>query len=133
MANKFNLTPEVKEALRKANVSEEKIAAFEAQDSDIEKLSVDDLDVVSGGGDDGVLFCGKVTPEKDVYDLAMAMVDAYGYDAASAMFCDLTGLNKNEANDVHHGGISDRDNMSLLVNRLFKIHENCQQNNGKSF
>lgn len=50
MAQKLNLTPEMEEALRKANMPEEKIAELRDMEIGARELSPDDLDGVSGGG-----------------------------------------------------------------------------------
>ena len=49
MAKKFEMTKEMEDALHKANVSEEKIADLRENGFEIQELSLDDLDAVSGG------------------------------------------------------------------------------------
>ena len=95
MSKNYKLTPELESALRKANVAEEKIAAFEAKDPDVEKLSLDDLDNISGGAaeapDDYVLY-GMTQLEAG--RLLQGIVDNFGTDIAismaNAMWCKTT-------------------------------------------
>ena len=86
------------------------------------ELSMDEMGKVSGGTD--VLVNGTVWSEGEVYDLAMAMVDSFGYDVAAATFCTMTGLDQYEIKRTHKGGCSDKENMQLLVYRCMQIYDN---------
>ena len=94
------------------------------------ELSMDEMDKVVGGTD--VLVNGTVKSEGEVYDLAMSMVDAFGYDIAAATFCTMTGLDPYEIKRTHKGGCSDKENMKLLVYRCMQIYDNIEKK-GHSF
>ena len=93
-----------------------------SENKDMRELSLDEMDKVSGGTD--VLVNGTVWSEGEVYDLAMAMVDSFGYDVAAATFCEMTGLDPYESKRTHKGGCSDKENMKLLVYRCMQIYDN---------
>ena len=86
------------------------------------ELSMDEMDKVVGGTD--VLVNGTVKSEGEVYDLAMAMVDSFGYDVAADAFCTMTGLDPYEIKRTRKGGCSDKENMQLLVYRCMQIYDN---------
>ena len=85
------------------------------------ELSMDEMDKVVGGTD--VLVNGTVKSEGEVYDLAMSMVDAFGYDIAASTFCTMTGLDPYEIKRTRKGGCSDKENMQLLVYRCMQIYD----------
>ena len=95
-----------------------------SENKDIRELSLNEMDKVSGGTD--VLVNGTVWSEGEVYDLAMSMVDAFGYDVAAATFCEMTGLSPYESKRVHRGDLSDKENMQLLVYRCMQIYDNIK-------
>ena len=85
------------------------------------ELSMEELEQVSGGTD--VLVNGTVMSEGEVYDLAMSVVDAFGYDVAADAFCTMTGLSPYEIKRTRKGGCSDKENMQLLVYRCMQIYD----------
>ena len=95
-----------------------------SENKDMRELSLEEMDKVSGGTD--VLVNGTVWSEGEVYDLAMSMVDAFGYDVAAATFCEMTGLDPYEIKRTHKGGCSDKENMQLLVYRCMQIYDNIK-------
>ena len=92
-----------------------------SENKNMRELSLDEMDKVSGGVD---IYCNGTTKSDDeVYDMAMAMVDAFGYDVASATFCKMTGLDPYESQRVLRGDLSDKENMKLLVHRCVQIYK----------
>ena len=91
MARKLQITKEMEDALRKANVSEEGIAELRETeiDADVEKLGLDSLDGVSGGGVYGIkewapedfrvpYWYNMTYPEAG--ELIAAVYDNFGFD-----------------------------------------------------
>ena len=88
MARKLQITQEMEDALRKANVSEEGIAKLKEKeiDTDVEKLDLDSLDGVSGGAS------LADTDEGSFYDMAMIMTDSFGLDVAVDVMAGIYNL-----------------------------------------
>ena len=84
------------------------------------ELSMDELDKVVGGTD--ILMDGNVVSEAEAYNVAMALVDQFGYDIAADMFCTMTKISKNEIKNTHKPGCSEKENMKLLVYRCAQIY-----------
>ena len=87
----------------------------------IRELSMDEMDKVSGGTD--ILWNGTSKSEAEVYDLAMSMVNNFGYDIAAQAFCTATGISQYEIKRTRKGGLSDEENMKLLVYRCAQIYD----------
>ncbi|MBO7674878.1 MAG: hypothetical protein J6S63_07690 [Atopobiaceae bacterium] len=89
MAHKMNITQEVEDALRKANIPEEGIAKLrEAEvDDDVEKLDLDGLDGVSGG------FTFGAKDEESFYQTAMLFSKTFGLDLSINMMANMYNLN----------------------------------------
>ena len=92
-----------------------------SENKDMRELSLDEMDKVSGGTD--VLVNGTVKSEGEVYDMAMALVDAWGYDIAADMFCKMTGLDPYEIKRTRRVDASAKENMQLLVYRCMQIYD----------
>lgn len=91
-----------------------------SENKNMRELSMDEMDKVSGGVD--ILVNGTIMPDDEVYGVAMAMVDAYGYNAAAAAFCKMTKLDPYEINRTYNSGCSDKENMEFLVRRCVQIY-----------
>ena len=91
-----------------------------SENKNMRELGMDEMGKVSGGTD--ILWNGTLKSEDEVYDLAMSMVNNFGYDIAAQAFCKMTNLNPYEINDTHSGGRSDEENMKLLVYRCVQIY-----------
>lgn len=92
-----------------------------SENKNMRELSLDEMDKVSGGTD--ILMNGNVVSEAEAYNVAMALVDQFGYDIAADMFCTMTKISKNEIKKTHKGGCSDKENMQLLVYRCMQIYD----------
>ena len=90
------------------------------------ELSLDEMDKVSGGAD-GAWINGVFMSEADLNSLGQYWTDQFGYDIAAHMFCELTGISKREIKDCNCGTGSDKDSMSVLVNRYMKILDNLEE------
>ena len=93
MEKKFEWSKELEDALRKANIPEEKIAALREKklQPDVEKLSFDRLDGVSGGTQQTVDLDGVEVSVEDFNNLFLAMAEVYGFDIALSMFRNYCG------------------------------------------
>ena len=65
---------------------------------------------------------GNVVSEAEAYNVAMALVDQFGYDIAADMFCTMTKISKAEIKNTHMSGVSEKENMKLLVYRCAQIY-----------
>ena len=84
------------------------------------ELSLDEMDKVVGGVDPEF--------EAQAYKLGMTLVDAYPYEIAASVYCDMFGISQREAkNFATIGGASDKDKMSALINRHMKILDNIEE------
>ena len=84
------------------------------------ELSLDEMDKVVGGVDPEF--------EAQAYKLGMTLVDAFPYDVAASVYCDMFGISQREAkNFATIGGASDKDKMSALINRHMKILDNLEE------
>ena len=95
-----------------------------SENKNMREVSMEEMNKVSGGAD-GVYVKGNYVTERQVYDTAMALLDTWGYDIATDMFCTNFGLSKHEIPSQRHDR-SDKDNMEILVNRLMKIYDNIE-------
>ena len=96
-----------------------------SENKDMRELSLDEMDQVVGGTD--ILMNGNVVSELEAYNVAMALVDQFGYDIAADMFCTMTKIDKYEIKRTRIGGESDKENMKLLVYRCAQI---CSKGHG---
>ena len=84
------------------------------------ELSLDEMDKVVGGVDPEF--------EAQAYKLGMTLVDAFPYDVAASVYCDMFGISQREAkNFATIGDASDKDKMSALINRHMKILDNIEE------
>lgn len=88
------------------------------------ELSLDEMDKVSGGVDPAY--------EAEAYKLGMTLIEQFPYDIAASVYCEIVGISQREAITYNIGGNSDKENMSLLINRHMKILDNIEKN-GKSY
>ena len=88
MARKLNITQEMEDALRKLDVSEDKIAELrEAEvDDDVERLDLDGLEGVSGG------FTPGGRDEESFYQTAMIFSKTLGLDVSIDMMASMYNL-----------------------------------------
>ena len=103
MARKLNITQEMEDALRKMDIPQEKIAELKEMevDADVERLDLDGLDGVSGGG--GIYGVKKWAPDDwknpiwnnwtwiEGANFIKAIYDSYGedicIDMCNELFC----------------------------------------------
>ena len=83
------------------------------------ELSLDEMDKVVGGVDPEY--------EAQAYKLGMTLVDAYPYDIAASVYCDMFGLSQREAIDFGKGGGSDKDKMGALIHRHMQILDHLEE------
>ena len=83
------------------------------------ELSLDEMDKVVGGVDPEY--------EAQAYKLGMTLVDAFPYDVAASVYCDMFGISQREAKNFATIGGSDKDKMSALINRHMKILDNLEE------
>ncbi len=91
-----------------------------SENKGMRELSMDEMDKVSGGTD--ILMNGNVVSELEAYNIAMALVDTWGYDIAADMFCTMTKISKAEIKNTRMSGCSEKENMKLLAYRCAQIY-----------
>ncbi len=89
------------------------------------ELSMDEMDKVSGGT--GQWVNGVYMDEGAINDYANVLINNYCYDVAAEMYCKTFGLSPREIKDTHNGGVSDKENMKLLVYRHMQILDNLEK------
>ena len=52
----------------------------------------------------------------------MALFDTWDYEMATDMFCTIIKLDPYEIKSTSRGGLSDKENMQLLVDRCVQIY-----------
>ena len=117
MVKRFEMTKEMENALLKANVSEEKISDLQKNGLEIQELSLDDLDAVSGGdGTSTITVNGMEMSALEFNALIMNIHDTCGFQTAYGMFQAFTG-------DVGVPEYVLRGDMKAILNAYWKLKE----------
>ena len=85
MAKKFEIPRELEDALRKANVPEEKIAEL-GEAADVQSVPLEALDGVSGGTGQTVNMGGAEISRAEFDALFLSMAENFGFFTASSIF-----------------------------------------------
>ena len=86
------------------------------------ELSMDEMDKVSGGGlDYYTLIDGTKATEPQLTDAFRTLCGQIGYDSASIIFCQMTGLSVGDAS-MYSG--TDMEKMNLLLNHFYTNKDN---------
>ena len=92
------------------------------------ELSMDEMDKVSGGGlDYYTLIDGTKVTESQLTDSFRTLCGQIGYDSASIIFCQMTGLSVGDAS-MYSG--TDMEKMNGLLNHFYTMQDNGGGYNG---
>lgn len=116
MAKKLNVTPEMEESLRKANISDEAIARLKETEIEAKELSPDDLDGVAGGE----LTWGEMS-ELECYEIYLELTRNFGFDVAHEMFMAQTGYTTYYRQGFNQYATNDEEKMKVVLSNFWDM------------
>ena len=99
--------------------------------NDMRKLSLDELDKVSGGAGSIRSVDGIWYDEAFVLDLGRNMTQQFGYQVAAQILCEKFGYSKTEISTARRCA-DDMASIDVLVNTMFKMADKLE-NGGSSY
>ena len=97
------------------------------------ELSMDELDMVSGGFEGLYTASGSYLTGSQIIDLGRSLAETMGFDIAGPMICELFQMSPNEAKKfAKDGDASDVGKMDCLLAQMFQIYDRLE-NSGHSY